>query len=654
MRAIMRRRSWVLAAASALLAILLVVLGTLQLRWLDQVARTLTAEKRASLYRRGSAVATDLDRELARLFFWFQLDETADPESRFRVLAERWNSFQRAGRHVPLVAQLWLVNRGQDREPSEQDDERDRQGDREEPTLLGLDLATGATAAARWPPGTAALERQINDGFPAFGLLRTEAGFAGLLLAVPADRPGPPRGGRPLVLIRLDAAYLGDRLLPAVAEPHLGPGQGDPAVLELKDGDGHRRFTWPAGIDPVRPDEHDPILLAGVRPDLVSNALLAGMRPPRRLPLEEFFVGSSPRGGQRILGGFGPEGRGGPPGPGARMVFGPGGPPVPGGPRRTREMRQLRGLPPGGPPTRPMMWQLSLGYAAGPVDALVTGLRRRNLAFGFSILGLLGGAIGALGVAVRRAQTLAERQRQMMASVSHELRTPLAVIGAAAENLRDGTVEEGERVREYGEMIHTESKRLTAMVDDVLRLAAGQDLGANLRFERMDVRDVVETAIDSFQQELRARGGTLETVVRAEAEGATMVMVDAEALRQAVENVVGNAIKYGGDPPTVTVRISRVETPAGVQVQIAVEDRGLGIPRDELRLVFDPFFRGREAMKRQIRGTGLGLSLVDRVMKAHGGKVVVESAPGRGSRFVLSLPAAVTLPLPRPPPDPRS
>jgi signal transduction histidine kinase len=287
-----------------------------------------------------------------------------------------------------------------------------------------------------------------------------------------------------------------------------------------------------------------------------------------------------------------------------------------------------------------MMWQLSLGYAAGPVDALVTGLRRRNLGFGFSILGLLGGAIGALAVAVRRAQTLAEQQRQMMASVSHELRTPLAVIGSAAENLRDGTVDDAGRVREYGEMIHAESQRLTTMLDDVLRLAAGQDLRASLRLERMDVRDVVEAAVDSFQQDLRARGGTLETVVGTGPEDAPLVLADAEALRQVVENVVGNAIKYGGEPPSVTVRISRVNAPGSAEVQIAVEDRGMGIPASELRLVFEPFFRGREAMNRQIRGTGLGLSLVHRVMKAHGGTVAVESTPGQGSRFVLSLPGA--------------
>jgi signal transduction histidine kinase len=288
-------------------------------------------------------------------------------------------------------------------------------------------------------------------------------------------------------------------------------------------------------------------------------------------------------------------------------------------------------------------WQLSLSYQAGPVDAVVTGLRRRNLGLGLSILALLGGAIAALALAVRRAQSLAERQRQFMASVSHELRTPLAVIASAAENLRDGTVDEGARVREYGTMIHAESKRLHAMVDDVLRLAAGGDLEHNLRLEPIDVREVVEAALETFQPELKGRGGRVD---RSEPEQPPVVAADRQALRHVLENVVGNALKYGGDAPAIAVRIAHVVAPSGREVQIAVRDQGMGIPADELGQVFDPFFRGREAVSRQIRGTGLGLSLVSRVMKAHGGSVQVDSTPGQGTCFTLRLPAAPAAGLP--------
>jgi two-component system, OmpR family, sensor histidine kinase SenX3 len=146
---------------------------------------------------------------------------------------------------------------------------------------------------------------------------------------------------------------------------------------------------------------------------------------------------------------------------------------------------------------------------------------------------------------------------------------------------------------------------------------------------------VIDSALDSFIQEIRTRGAVLE---RSYARELPVVAADPEALRQALENVVGNALKYGGEPPRVTVRVSRVEAPAGPEVRIAIEDRGLGIPADELDHVFEPFFRGREALTRQIRGTGLGLALVWRVMHAHGGGVSVESRPGLGTVFVLRLP----------------
>jgi signal transduction histidine kinase len=328
--------------------------------------------------------------------------------------------------------------------------------------------------------------------------------------------------------------------------------------------------------------------------------------------------------------------RGGPGEP--SIFFGPPGvpPPLPFPPPPGRGLPDFREPPPGNP-ARPTIWTLSLAYAGGPVDRLVDTVRRRNLAISFGILGVLAGAIGVLALAFRRAQRLAARQQEFLASVSHELRTPLAVIGSAAENLRDGTIEEQARVREYGAMIGEESRRLTAMVDDVLRLAAGQSVGENLRLSPIDARVVVESAVDALQPEIRARGGRVE---RVDPERAAVVSADPQALRQVVENVVGNALKYGGEQPLVTVRIAEVRTPEGPQVEIAISDRGLGIPAAEMGQIFEPFFRGQEALDRQIHGTGLGLSLVARVMKAHRGQVTVQSTPGRGSCFVLRLPAA--------------
>jgi signal transduction histidine kinase len=632
----MRRHSWVLPVSVAALVGLLGLLGTLQVRWLDRVAETIATEKRQSLLRRGSTLATALERELTRAYLWFVLDDQAATAAPAEVLSERWASWREAGRSVPLIKQILLARRG----PLD-----------EGPALQVLHAGDRKLLARAWPESLQSLRdelarRPAGFGPPRMPLLR-EADDDPLLL-VPV--PDPERDA--LVVLVLDGTYLTTTLWPELAQEHLGAaGDGTPVMAWLRRSD-RAVVSWPRGADAGNLVEHAPIPILGVRPDLAAPGLLFGVRPPPSLADGRFppQAGGPARGPR-----FGPHRRPPPPRPGesrgAKQIWrgGPGEPPVLLGPPALpwtgmpmapppagRGRPDFREPPPGGPP-RPNMWMLSLAYAGGPVDRLVDSVRRRNLAISFGILGVLAGAIGVLALAFRRAQRLAARQQEFLASVSHELRTPLAVIGSAAENLRDGTVEERARVREYGAMIGEESRRLTAMVDDVLRLAAGQSVGENLRLEVVDARVVVDSAVDSLQPEIQARGGRVE---RVDPERAALVSADPQALRQVVENVVGNALKYGGERPAVTVRIAEVQAPDGPEVEIAVSDRGLGIPPAEMGQIFEPFFRGQEALRRQIHGTGLGLSLVARVMKAHGGRVTVQSTPGLGSSFALRLPAA--------------
>jgi signal transduction histidine kinase len=613
----MRRHGWALAAGAGVVAALLVLLGVLQVRWLDQVAQTITAQKRAALHREGNALALDLERELTRAFFWFHLDRD-EARAPADLLGERWKSWRQASPHPALLAAVWLA---------------ESEGPGGAPARLRRLGPAGALEAADWPPALAPLRGFLGDDFHIAGLLpTTETDQA--WLAIPQELPGSPGGSLATVLLQLDGQHLVQGLLPALAEARgKDRDEGGPIVARLEDAAGRPLF----GPGPVQPSEHDPIVIRGFRPDLLTAALFTGMQPPPRWPPDGPSMGPMDPPpphhragvGAGLVFGFGP----GPGLPSTAPLFTRQRPP--GAPRPTILRARFPG--PMGGRAGPPEWRLALSFAAGPVDGLVTSLRRRNLAVGFSLLTLLGAAIAALSLAVRRAHALAERQRQFMASVSHELRTPLAVIGAAAENLRDGTVDDAGRVREYGTMIHTEGKRLGAMMDHLLRLAAGKDLRDELRLRPVDLRAVVDRALDSFAQELAATGGRIE---RSDPPDAAMVCADPEALRQAVENVVGNALKYGGAPPRVEVRISRSEAPTGTEVLLAVEDRGMGIPPDEVGHVFEPFFRGREALARQIRGTGLGLALVARVMEAHGGAVSCRSTPGQGSVFVLRLPSA--------------
>jgi signal transduction histidine kinase len=110
-----------------------------------------------------------------------------------------------------------------------------------------------------------------------------------------------------------------------------------------------------------------------------------------------------------------------------------------------------------------------------------------------------------------------------------------------------------------------------------------------------------------------------------------------------VLNLVQNAIKYGGEAPRIALRITAGRTSGRPEVRIAIEDHGLGIGQAEKDRLFEPFFRGEEARSRQIRGSGLGLSLVKRIVDAHSGRISVRSAPGQGSTFTIALPALAAL-----------
>jgi signal transduction histidine kinase len=215
------------------------------------------------------------------------------------------------------------------------------------------------------------------------------------------------------------------------------------------------------------------------------------------------------------------------------------------------------------------------------------------------------------------------------------LRTPLAVIRSAAENLADGVVFDKEQVQRYGQLIAGEGRRLTEMVEQVMEFA-GFDAGRTL-----DVRPVA--AVDIAQSAIDASGPLLaETDAHVDFEAPdTPVLVKANhaALARSVQNLISNAVKYGGTDRWVGVRIGPADSRT---VAIAVSDHGPGIPEQELPRIFEPFYRGQHALDDQVHGSGLGLSLVDRIVRQHGGRVQVQSTP-RGTTFTLLIPAAPEL-----------
>jgi signal transduction histidine kinase len=278
-------------------------------------------------------------------------------------------------------------------------------------------------------------------------------------------------------------------------------------------------------------------------------------------------------------------------------------------------------------------WQLLVRRRGRSVEAAVARLRAHNLMVSLGLLGLLAVTSVLLVVSTQRARRLARQQLEFVAGVTHELHTPLAAIRAAGENLADGVVSEPEQMRRYGTLIAGEGRRLSAMVGQLLELAGIQSGRRVYRPEPIAVAELVDGAVRDSRWLLEQAGVTVDRDVPADL---PPVQADPSALRQAVQNLLDNAVKYGGDAHWLGVRARATEG----GVDLAISDRGRGVDRADLPRLFEPFFRGRDAASGGVPGAGLGLALVRQIMEAHGGRVSVSSdGPGRGTTFTLHLPA---------------
>jgi two-component system phosphate regulon sensor histidine kinase PhoR len=309
---------------------------------------------------------------------------------------------------------------------------------------------------------------------------------------------------------------------------------------------------------------------------------------------------------------------------------------------RDLDPEMARGLMPDAAAHR---WRLFLKARDGSLEAAVDAARRRNLWIGASVLALLALSVALLVASVSRVQRAAQDSLELVARISHELRTPLSTITCAGENLADNVVANAEETRHYGRIIQQEGRRLHKTITDILlccRLQTRADTVLSLRPTRID--EVIAGAIEDSRI-VTATTAPLTCTVDPRL---PMVMADADALRAAIKNLVVNAVKHGRHTPvSITARAER-----GGQVAIDVEDRGPGIPDEELPHVFDPFFRGRRARDGQVDGSGIGLNVVYQVVRSHGGKIRVARAEPHGTRFTVQVPGLPTPPMPSPQPEP--
>ena len=291
------------------------------------------------------------------------------------------------------------------------------------------------------------------------------------------------------------------------------------------------------------------------------------------------------------------------------------------GPKATRRSGDT-GLP----------WHVEVASAGPSGQPGAFAQRRRLLVAGFALLALMALAASYLIFrAVRREIAVGRLKSDFVAAVSHEFRTPLTALRQFTDMLREHGNLSDERRRLCYEAQSRATDRLTRLVESLLDFGRIEAGARPYRFERRDCAELVERVVEEFRREVQAVGYEVEF----HGNGPAQIEADGEALSRAVWNLLDNAVKYSPDRRTIEVGLERREQ----SVSIAVRDRGIGIPAHERAAIFVKFHRGEQARARGIQGTGIGLAMVEQIVKAHHGRVELESEPGKGSTFTIVLPA---------------
>lgn len=644
-----RRVSAVTVLVGAVM-LLVPALAYMQYEWLGQLSTAERERMQRTLRTAAAQFATEFDSELSRTLVSLQVDGQTIRDQNWTAYAERYSAWATSTGEPKLVRDVWLV----DTKPGTTLPPLD--GTSPIPTdklrLHKWNAQALEFEDTEWPADLIAMRDGLATRFIGFQVQRGRGFEPGsrreaalsvslgddntlvapvTLFEMPEDHNGPPKISiLGFTIVRLDPVVIRDTLLTALTQRHFhgGDSEMDYRVAVVKKND-PASVVWEsepgiAAVVTAAPDVTQGFM--GPRPDqmfvFARNLRDVPAPPPAPQPgTGNVVVSMIERETEQHRGGGGT----------ARVI--------------------TRG---GGFDTR---WVLVAKHRSGSLEAAVAAVRTRNLIVSSSILMLLTVVIGLIAVSARRAQNLARQQMEFVAAVSHELRTPVSVIGAAAGNLADGVVGDPQRVRKYGETIQGEARRLGETVERVLQLAgiaAGRAAAAQTP---ISPSALVQESLNACRTEIDAAGFNVEVAV---ADTLPNIVGDVTALRSALQNLISNAVKYGGgarwirvsaslEPPrpgltqtvdkTVGVRVRRGYRPHRA-VYFSVEDRGNGIDPEDRKHIFEPFYRGRDAVTRQIQGSGLGLNLVMGIVAAHGGHVIVNSEPGNGSTFTLALPAA--------------
>ena len=268
-----------------------------------------------------------------------------------------------------------------------------------------------------------------------------------------------------------------------------------------------------------------------------------------------------------------------------------------------------------------------------PVKALITGARRLSkgeLSYRVKTrsndeIGELADSFNSMAATLEQAE---QSRRQLTADIAHELRTPLTIIEGTVEGILDDVFEADS---EHLNSIKEQTLLLTHLINDLRDISLAESGQLTLNLQPTDIVDLVKRVVTGFEPNAGEKNIRLDLSVSVES---LEMEVDPVRMEQVISNLLGNAIRHTPEGGSITVAISREDD----KLELSVSDTGEGITPEDLPHVFERFYRSGTSRSRKEGGTGLGLAIVKQMVEAHGGTVTVESTPGKGSTFLISLP----------------
>jgi signal transduction histidine kinase len=278
-------------------------------------------------------------------------------------------------------------------------------------------------------------------------------------------------------------------------------------------------------------------------------------------------------------------------------------------------------------------WKAAIGLKDTNIDDLARDSFLHMAGATVLVLAFLLGGIALTIRATDREARLAQAKSNFVSNVSHELKTPLSLISLFSEILELGRVNNEEKKAEYYGIIRHESRRLNKTIDNILdfsRIEAGRK---SYQLANGDVAEVIDNVLSTHRYHIINSGFDVQTDIQRDLPA---VLIDRDAMAQAISNLLDNAIKYSNKVKQVSITAKMLAS----DLCIEIADHGVGIPRTDQAKIFEKFYRVGNGLVHDVKGSGLGLSLVKHIIEAHNGTISVESDVGKGTRFTILLPLA--------------